>query len=483
MKRTRRDLVVLLSALAALGSAPSTRAMTWQKLMTQGKLAADLGDRRSAEHLFADLAADAEAPENVRAEAQVRLGVVERALGKTQASATAFQRAITSQARDSEVTRLLALALAGVAPDRTIWATDWPKLRFTARSGAAGPYPSIQWPRAAPEGVREAFPASEPVTFDLEDVALTTFLHHLLAAWRPADKSCPTCQWPGPRASPGFENWPDSYQPPAAVGRLSLLIHSAVQGRQAHAPEDVRGARVTVKASGMPWNEVFENVLASNGLAFVLERTLLLIARAEDVGAFERISRRTYGGPPISLHFEDGQLREVLGLLGDITWYRIAPDEGLQGSVTMVVAERPAMEVLDLVLAANDLAATRIDAPDAKPGRKTLRIQRLADVRGEAVDLSRLVTEPPVVASGSPFASFASFAGAVQVKKAGTLEWISARNGLPLNEGDIVRTGSGAGAEIQLTDGLTTLHLRADSCITVGAKRPSSTGSTTPSCP
>lgn len=390
MKNTRRDLLLLLLSLATLGSAPSAMAATWEKLLTQGKLAADLGDRPSAERLFADLAADAAAPDNVRAEAQVRLGVVERALGKTQASATAFQRAIASQARDSGVTRLLALALAGVAPDRAIWATDWPKVRFTARSGAAGAHPSILWPGAPPQGVREAFPATDPVTFDLENVALTTFLHHLLAAWRPADKGCPTCQWPGPRTSSGFENWPDSYQPPAAVGRLSLLIHSAVQGRQADGPGDVRGARVTVKASGMPWNEVFENVLASNGLAFVLERNLLFIARAEDLGAFERIRRRTYGGPPISLHFLDGRIRDVLGLLGDITRYRIVPDEGLQGSVTMVVAERSAMEVFDLVLAANDLAVTRIDAPDANPGATALRIQRLADVRGEAVDLSRL---------------------------------------------------------------------------------------------
>jgi hypothetical protein len=477
MKRTRRDLLLLLLSLAAFGSARSAVAATWEKVMTQGKLAADLGDRPSAEHLFAGLAADAAAPESVRAEAQVRLGTVQRALGKTQASATAFQRAIASPARDSGVTHLLALALAGVAPDRAVWATEWPKLRFLARPGLDGAHPSILWPGAPPQGVREAFPAKDPVTFDLEDVPLMTFLHHLLAAWRPEDKSCPTCQWPGPRTSPGFENWPDSYQPPAPVGRLSFLIHSAVQGRRAAGPGDAHGARVTVKASGMPWNEVFENVLASNGLGFALERNMLFIARAEDLGAFERIRRRTYGGPPISLHFLDGRLRDVLGLLGDITRNRVVPDEGLQGSVTIVVDERPAMEVLDLVLAGNDLAATRIDVPDAKPGATALRIQKFGDVKGEAVDLSRLVTAPPVTPTAVAPATFASFAGTVQVKKAGTLEWISARNDLPLREGDVVRAGSGAGAEIRFKDG-STFHLRADSCITFGAERASFTTST-----
>jgi hypothetical protein len=145
----------------------------------------------------------------------------------------------------------------------------------------------------------------------------------------------------------------------------------------------------------MPWNELFENVLASNGLGFAIEKNLLFIARVEDLGAIERVRGRTYGGHPISLDFLRGGLADVLRLFTDITGFRLVPDANLQGSVTMLVSERPAMWVLDLLLVANDLAATRIDAPDAKPGATALRIQRLADVRGEAVDLSRLVTNPP----------------------------------------------------------------------------------------
>ena len=59
--------------------------------------------------------------------------------------------------------------------------------------------------------------------------------------------------------------------------------------------------------------------------------------------------------------------------------------------MTVRVSERPAMQVIALLLVANDLAATRIEARDAKPGTTALRICKLADVKGAAVDLSKLV--------------------------------------------------------------------------------------------
>jgi hypothetical protein len=398
---------VLLSALEVAGTAPSATAGTPEELMTKGKLAADLGDQRGAEQAFARLAADAATPGTARAEAFVRLGVVQRTLGKTRASATAFQKAMQSPGRDAQVTRLLTLALAGVVPDRTRWASEWPKVRLATRAGSPA-HPSIVWPGPGTRGVREAIPAKDPVTFDLEDVSLAALLHHLLVEWRPDEKS-----WPGPRTSVGFESWPASYQPPAAVQRLDFVIHAGVQGHGVKV-DPTAGPRVAVKVSGMPWQELFENVLASNGLGFVLEKNLLFIARLEDLGAFERIRGRTYGGWPATLHFLYGNLlpdtvitgdprdREAwklvpdVGLLsllgGDILpGFRMVPDANLQGTVTLRLRDRPTMQVLDLFLAANDLALTRIASPaDAKPGTTALRVSRLADVEGDAVDLSRL---------------------------------------------------------------------------------------------
>lgn len=399
MTKTGRALV-LLSALT-VGRGASAMAATPADRMTQGKLAADLGDRPAAEQAFASLASDGSAPEGLRAEALVRLGVVQRALGKTQASAATFARAMRSPARDAEVTRLLALAVAGVAPDRRRWANQWSKVGLASISGSRA---SIQWPGPGPQGVREAFPARDPVTFDLEDVSLMAFLHHLLTPWRPDDKGCDTCHWPGPRTTPGFEAWPESYQPPAAVQRLDFVIHSG----SGDFTDVTGGPRVTVKVSGMPWNELFENVLASNGLGFAIEKNLLFIARAENLGAVERFRGRTYSGLPINLNFLAGRLEELLFLFSDITGYRLVLDESLKGRgcppgtvcpswyMTLRMSERPSMAVLDLVLIANDLAATPAPAPaDAKPGTKALRICRPADARGDALDLSRLVPPGP----------------------------------------------------------------------------------------
>jgi hypothetical protein len=85
----------------------------------------------------------------------------------------------------------------------------------------------------------------------------------------------------------------------------------------------------------------------------------------------------------------------VLGLFSDVTDLRIAPDADLEGAVTLVVSERPAMLVLDLVLAANDLAPTPVEARDAQPGRTGLRIRRLADLKGDPVDLSKIMPAVP----------------------------------------------------------------------------------------
>ena len=364
---------LVLSALCLAGGTPPAMAETPAGRMTQGQLAADLGDRHAAEQAFAGLAADPSVPPGARAEALVRLGVVQRALGKNEASAATFRRAMQSAGRDAQVTRLLALALAGVAPDLTRWASQWPKLRLSPPSAAADPRPLIEWPGPSQRGVRVAVPAQDPVTFDLEDVSLPAFLHTLMTNGDGRHS---------PRELLGWEKWPESYQVPAAVRQLDFVIHAGVQGR------------VTVKVAGTPWNELLENVLASNGLGFALEKNLLFIARVEDLGAIERTRGRTYRGRPVTLDFLNGDLVPMLSPFKDVTGFDLVPDANLRGIMTLRVSERPVLEVIDLLLAANDLAATRIEAPGAKPGTTALRICRLADVKSGAVDLSQLVPAP-----------------------------------------------------------------------------------------
>lgn len=377
MKKTHSALLVsLFSALAAASGSPSGPAGSGDELMTKGKLAVDLGDQVGAEHAFAKLAADAATPEGVRAEALVRLGVVQRALGKTKASTAAFQKAMQSPGRDAQVTRLLALAVAGVVPDRARWANEWPKVRLASRSGAAGPHPYIAWPRAALQGVRQAIPATDPVTFDLEDVSLPSFLYGLMTAGGRLPDGTPL------RPPGDIPSWPAAYVSPAAVQALDFVIDSGVQGR------------ITVKTSNMAWNELFDNVLASNGLGFVLDQRLLFIAPVEDLGAFERIRGRTYDSWPIDLVFEHGNLFDVLGLFKGITDHPFAPDATLRGWVNLRFRKRLAFECLDLILVAHDLAVTQAVPPDSRDNVPVLRISRLSDVRGETVQLSKLPKTP-----------------------------------------------------------------------------------------
>jgi hypothetical protein len=389
-------------ALALAGGVPSARAETAEARMTRGKLAVDLGDTHAAERIFSDVAADGAASERARAEALVRLGVVQRTLGKAKASTTAFERAMQSPGRDAQVTGLLTLALAGVVPDSARWAREWSDVRIVPRSAPGGPSLSVQWPAPGPEGVKNAFPATDVVTFDLENVSLTAFLYKLLTG-NPA----------GPPLIP-FANWPTSYQPPATVRPLEFVIALGALG----------DPRVTVKASQMPWNELFGNVLASNGLGFVLTKNLLFIARVEDLGAIQRIQGPAYAGERVSFTLLCGSLTDLFRVLGDATGLQIVPDptvkvtlqvEATEPSVApkgrpgfpdpstqwilgLHVSERPSLQVLDLILASNDLAAARVATDKEKPSPPVLTIGRRSDIRGEPVDLSKVtlpVTRQP----------------------------------------------------------------------------------------
>ena len=71
--------------------------------------------------------------------------------------------------------------------------------------------------------------------------------------------------------------------------------------------------------------------------------------------------------------------------------------------------------------------------------------------------------QPTSVATGS---RFERIEGSVQVKRAGTLEWIPATKAVVLRQNDLVRTGAGSTAEIKFADGFL-FNVRPDSLITI----------------
>jgi hypothetical protein len=75
-------------------------------------------------------------------------------------------------------------------------------------------------------------------------------------------------------------------------------------------------------------------------------------------------------------------------------------------------------------------------------------------------------TPPPDLPVVLTTARFAALEGSVQVKRAGTLVWVNADSNTPLTKLDLVRTGSGATAEIRFFNG-DVFHVRPDSLITI----------------
>ena len=73
---------------------------------------------------------------------------------------------------------------------------------------------------------------------------------------------------------------------------------------------------------------------------------------------------------------------------------------------------------------------------------------------------------PPPATAVATGARFESIEGSVQVKRSGTLEWVPATRAVVLRQNDLVRTGSGATAEIHLADG-GVINVRPDSLMTI----------------
>jgi len=85
------------------------------------------------------------------------------------------------------------------------------------------------------------------------------------------------------------------------------------------------------------------------------------------------------------------------------------------------------------------------------------------------------VAPPPDLPAVLTTARFATLEGSVQVKRAGTLVWVNADSNMTLTKLDLVRTGSGATAEIRFFNG-DVFHVRPDSLITIeeGSDNPAS---------
>jgi hypothetical protein len=107
-------------ALLVCVSAATAWSGDWSRLMTDGKLAADLGDHDQASAAFRAVASDGSAPPSLRWEALVRLGLVRNAAGDPEAGAAAFRSVAVDYADDAKAMRFLTRAVTSGLPGK-IW--------------------------------------------------------------------------------------------------------------------------------------------------------------------------------------------------------------------------------------------------------------------------------------------------------------------------------------------------------------------------
>ena len=209
--------------------------------MAEGKTETDLGHFDSAIQALTTVVDSPEAPPSLRAEALVRLGAARRGAGDAQGAFAAFERASREPGLDAERKALLVRALGGVVPGKDRWAKTWTRVSFTAdRSLPERPTLAIVWP----------------------DVPRARRVYH------------------GTRVSLHFQDGSlyDVFRLIADVSGLNVVVFPGVSGE------------ASFKVNDEPWDDVLERILAANGLAYLWEDNVLLIAGPEMLGPERRFT-------------------------------------------------------------------------------------------------------------------------------------------------------------------------------------------------
>lgn len=132
-----------------IGFGGAARADSLAEQMTKGKLEADLGHDDAAAAVFAAVAKDPAAPASLQAEALVRLGAARRAKGDAKESVAAFERVMKEHAGDEAAIRLLILAVGGAVPGPERWTPAWKQIQLGIDvTDREHPVPWIRWPEA-----------------------------------------------------------------------------------------------------------------------------------------------------------------------------------------------------------------------------------------------------------------------------------------------------------------------------------------------
>ena len=306
---TKRALLVLIAASLSIAVQADER----EDRMAEAKLQADLGHRKQAAEAFGRIANDSAAPAGLRAEALVRLGVCQRAVGDLRGSTESFQRVMVEHGGDSEAVRLVAEAVSGVTPEPARWEQIWRDVRLVVDYAADSPQPTprIVWPMegrdsegGTPCGAPAGAPTGLTVSLDMKDADLGDVLRLF-----------------------------------ADITGLNVVAMPGMKGRFSARFDDV------------PWPRALENMLAALGYRCHLDGPVLMVGGS----AVMPRTRQSFTGKAIDISYRDEDLVGVLQSVAREGGLRAEVDAGIGGRVTLKLVAVPWDQALDILVLVNGL--------------------------------------------------------------------------------------------------------------------------------
>ncbi|MHA3027012.1 type IV pilus secretin PilQ [Chromohalobacter israelensis] len=136
--------------------------------------------------------------------------------------------------------------------------------------------------------------------------------------------------------------------------------------------------------------EPFQHLVTQRG-----DRLIVDVQPRNEQTSDARDTSPTYTGEPISLNFQNIQVREVLSVLSDFSGLNIVASDSVQGSVTLNLQQVPWDQVLALILQSHGLASRRNgDVIVVAPVDELAQMERQTlENRAQSEQLAPLVTD------------------------------------------------------------------------------------------
>jgi len=347
----------ILALALSLLVAPVARAADAAALLTQGKLAADTGDRAAAAAAFEAVAGDPGAPASLRWDALVRLGLVRRDGGDEKGAAVAFARVLQDYRQNKDAMAQLILALGGVIPGAERWEAIWQKVVVVIDPTQASlSSVRIEWP-GVPARRRGPVTLARPRRAGTEGSVVVRRASPEIPGWQEDKGAAATGARPSTGPAPISLHFQDGdlsdiFRLFADITGLNVVVHPGV------------GGYATLQFKDLPWDDALYRILAPNGLAYVLVGPVLEIAPPAELPP-----SREFVGKATEVDFRGVDLREALTRVAKTGGRNVSVAPGVAGTMNLKLWGVPWDQAFDLIARLNGLAwkddgkTIRVDPP------------------------------------------------------------------------------------------------------------------------